>query len=249
MFRKVLKLIGFIFLIIFVIGTLAFTSIESRNIMCSDIQVVFDKDEAINVDKERLVKLVKATDSKIFSKTLDEINSEIFEGEIEKIPAILRADVYKLMVNEKGVYKGVLTVKVKHREPVMRVITSNGSYYLDKFGVRIPVSLSYSTNVLVASGSISEKFAVEKLLPFVLYVEDDDFWNAQIEQIYVQEDGDILLTPLVGGHIIELGEVDNYRDKLHVMSEFYKQVLAKNNWDKYEKISLKYNNQVVAKRR
>jgi cell division protein FtsQ len=217
--------------------------------MCSDIQVVFDKDEAINVDKERLVKLVKATDSKIFSKTLDEINSEIFEGEIEKIPAILRADVYKLMVNEKGVYKGVLTVKVKHREPVMRVITSNGSYYLDKFGVRIPVSLSYSTNVLVASGSISEKFAVEKLLPFVLYVEDDDFWNAQIEQIYVQEDGDILLTPLVGGHIIELGEVDNYRDKLHVMSEFYKQVLAKNNWDKYEKISLKYNNQVVAKRR
>ena len=99
------------------------------------------------------------------------------------------------------------------------------------------------------SGSISEKFASEKLLPFILYVEDDDFWNAQIEQIYVEEDGDVLLTPLVGGHIIELGEVDNFREKLHVMSEFYKQVLAKNNWDKYEKISLKYNNQVVAKRR
>ncbi len=249
MFRKLLKLIGFLFLIIFVIGTLAFTSIESRNIMCTDIEVVFDKDEAINIDKARLVKLVKATDRKIFSKTLNEINSEIFEGEIEKIPAILRADVYKLMVNEKGTYKGVLVVKVKHREPVMRVITSHGSYYLDKFGVRIPVSSSYTTNVLVASGSISEKFAIEKLLPFVLYVEDNDFWNAQIEQIFVQEDGDVLLTPLVGGHTIELGEVDNYREKLHVMSEFYKQVLAKNNWDKYEKISLKYNNQVVAKRR
>lgn len=249
MFRKLLKLIGFLFLIIFVIGTLAFTSIESRNIMCSDIEVVFDKNEAINIDKERLVKLVKATDSKIFNKTLDEINSEVFEGEIEKIPAILKADVYKLMVNEKGAYKGVLVVKVKHREPIMRVITSNGSYYLDKFGARIPVSSSYTTNVLVASGSVSEKFAVEKLLPFVLYVKDDDFWNAQIEQIYVEEDGDVLLTPLVGGHIIELGEVDNYREKLHVMSEFYKQVLAKNNWDKYAKISLKYNNQVVAKRR
>ncbi len=249
MFRKILKLIGFLLLIIFVIGTLAFTSIESRNIMCSDIEVVFDKDEAINIDKERLVKLVKATDSKIFSKTLDEINSEIFEGEIEKIPAILSADVYKLIVNEKGAYKGVLVVKVKHRKPVMRVITSSGSYYLDKYGVRIPVSSSYSSKVLVASGSISEKFAVEKLLPFVLYVEDDDFWNAQLEQIYVEEDGDVLLTPLVGGHIIELGDVDNYSEKLHVMSEFYKQVLAKNNWDKYEKISLKYNNQVVAKRR
>ena len=217
--------------------------------MCSDIEVVFDKDEAINIDREKLIKIVKATDSKIFRKTLDEINSDVFEGEIEKIPAVLQADVYKLMINEKGAYKGVLVVKVKHREPVMRVITSNGSYYLDKSGVRIPVSSSYSANVLVASGSISEQFAVEKLLPFVLYVEDDDFWNAQIEQIYVEEDGDVLLTPLVGGHTIELGEVDNFRQKLHIMSEFYKQVLAKNNWDKYEKISLKYNNQVVAKRR
>ncbi len=249
MFRKLLKLIGFLFLVIFIIVTLAFTSTESRNIMCSDIEVIFDKDDAIKIDKERLVKVVKATDSKIFSKTLDEINSEIFEGEIEKIPAILRADVYKLMVNEKGAYKGVLVLKVKHREPVMRVISSNGSYYLDKFGVRIPVSSSYTTNVLVASGSISEKFAVEKLLPFVLFVEDDDFWKAQIEQIYVEEDENVLLTPLVGGHIIELGDVDNYFEKLHVMSEFYKQVLSKNNWDKYAKISLKYNNQVVAKRR
>ena len=54
---------------------------------------------------------------------------------------------------------------------------------------------SGKTNVLVATGSVSEKFAAEKLLPFVLYVEDNDFWNAQIEQIYVEEDGDVLLIP------------------------------------------------------
>jgi cell division protein FtsQ len=249
MFRKLLKLAGFLLLIIFIVGTLAFTSIESRNIMCSGIEVVFDSDELINVDKEKLVRIVKNTDSKIFRKTLDEINSEEIEDEIEKVPAILTADVYKLMVSEKGKYKGVLVVKVKHREPVMRVITSSGSYYLDKFGIRIPVSSSYATNVLVASGSVSESFAVEKLLPFVLYVDDDDFWNAQIQQIFVEEDGDVLLIPLVGRHVIELGEMDNFPKKLDIMRAFYKQVLAKNNWDKYERVSLKYNNQVVAKRR
>jgi len=249
MFQKLLKITGFLLLMIFIIGTLAFTSIESRNIVCSDIEVVFDEDESINIDKDRLIRLVKATDSKILSKTLEEINSEVLEEEIAKIPAILSAHAYKLIINEKGTYKGVLVVKVKHREPVMRVISSGGSYYLDKNGIRIPVSSSYSKNVLVTTGSVSEKFAAEKLLPFVLYVEDNDFWNAQIEQIHVEEDGDILLVPLVGGHIIELGDVDNYREKLNVMREFYKQVLVKNNWDKYEKISLKYNNQVVAKRR
>jgi len=59
----------------------------------------------------------------------------------------------------------------------------------------------------------------------------------------------VLLSPLVGGNIIEMGDLNNYRWKLHVMSAFYKQVLAKNNWDKYEMVSLKYNNQVVAKKR
>jgi cell division protein FtsQ len=244
-----LKLTGFLLLIIFIVGTFAFTFIESKNIMCTGIEVVFNEDEAINVDKDKLIRLVKATDNKILSKTLDEINSEIIESEIEKIPGILTADVYKLMISEKGSYKGVLVVKVKNRKPVMRVITSTGSYYLDKFGMRIPISLNYATNVLVTTGSVSEKFAVEQLLPFVLYVEDNEFWKAQIQQVHVEEDGDVLLTPLVGGHIIELGDLGNYRQKLQIMREFYKQVLVKNNWDKYEKVSLKYNNQVVAKRR
>ena len=249
MFRKLLKLTGFLLLIVFIIGTLAFTSIESNNIMCTGIEIVFNEDEAINIDKDKLIRLVKATDSKVLRKTLDEINSDVIEDEIEKIPAILTADVYKLMVSEKGRYKGVLVVKVKHREPVMRVINSSGSYYLDKYGVRIPVSTSYPTNVLVTTGTISEEFAVEKLLPFVMYVNDNDFWKAQIQQVHVEEDGDVLLTPLVGGHIIELGDLDNYREKLNIMRAFYKQVLVKNNWDKYEKVSLKYKNQVVAKRR
>lgn len=249
MLKKIVKLAGFLLLIIFVVVTLAFSSIESRNILCSDIEVVFDKHDIISVDQERLVSLVKLADSKILNKTLEEINTEVLEQEINKIPAILTADAYKLIVNEEGGYKGVIVVKVKHREPVMRVATSSGSYYLDKYGIRIPVSINYSTNVLVSTGFVTEKFAVEKLLPFILYVDDDDFWHAQIEQIHVESDGNILLVPLVGDHIIELGDVDNYKQKLEVMEEFYEQVLVKNNWDKYEKISLKYNNQVVAKRR
>jgi cell division protein FtsQ len=249
MVRKLLKLTGFLVLVIFIIGTLAFTSIESKNIMCADIQVVFNKSDVINIEKDKLIRLVKSVDNKVLSKTLGEINADIIEEEIEKLPAILKADVYKLMVNENGAYKGTLVVKVKHREPVLRVIASSGSYYLDEFGMKIPVSTNYATNVMVASGSISEGFAVEQLLPFVLYIEDNDFWKAQIQQIYVEEDGDVLLSPLVGDHIIELGDLNNYRWKLHIMSAFYKQVLAKNNWDKYEMVSLKYNNQVVAKRK
>ncbi len=33
------------------------------------------------------------------------------------------------------------------------------------------------------------------------------------------------------------------------MKAFYTQVLANNNWHKYEKVSLKFKNQVIAKKR
>jgi cell division protein FtsQ len=143
----------------------------------------------------------------------------------------------------------VLTVKVKHRKPVVRIVSDNGNYYLDNEGDKIPVSTQYTANVLAATGKISEKFAVDELLPFVLFLGNDEFWEAQVEQIHIENNGDVLLIPLVGDQIIELGKLDNYEEKLRNMRAFYDQVLAANNWDKYKSVSLKYTNQVIAKKR
>lgn len=82
-----------------------------------------------------------------------------------------------------------------------------------------------------------------------MYVEDDDFWKAQIQQIHVKSDGDVILIPLVGDQLIELGSFDNYEKKLRNTRAFYEQVLSKNNWDKYKTVNVKYDNQVIAKRR
>lgn len=235
-------------LIIFIIGTLAFTSIDSKDVMCDDIEISFSNSDVIQVNKKEILRLVNAADSKILSKSLDQINSEIIETEVEKHQAIHKAEVYKIISRDSGKYKGVLVVNIKHRKPILRVISEKGNYYLDKKGNRVPVSSNYTTNVLVATGNFSEKFAVEKLLPFVLFVENDDFWKAQIEQIHIEKGGDALITPLIGDHIIELGELENYDAKLRKMRAFYDQVLVKNSWNKYKTISLKYNNQVIAKR-
>jgi len=87
------------------------------------------------------------------------------------------------------------------------------------------------------------------LLPFILFIKNNEFWKAQIEQVHIEKNGDVTLVPLVGDHLIEFGKLDNYQAKLRNMKAFYSQVLAKNNWNKYKTLSLKYNNQIVAKRR
>ncbi|NOR76040.1 MAG: hypothetical protein GQ525_12905 [Draconibacterium sp.] len=249
MFLKLLKIVGILLLVVFIIGTLAFTYHESKDAVCKTIKIDFENDELITVRKDELLRLVNATDKNLLNKKMSQINSEKIEIAIEKHQAILNTEVYKVLVKDSSSYKGVLVVKVKHREPVVRIIANSGNYYLDKLGNKIPISTNYSANVLATTGFLTEKYSTEKLLPFVLYLESDEFWKAQIEQVHIQKNGEILLTPLVGEHIIEFGDLEDYQKKLQKMKAFYMQVLAKSNWNKYKEISLKYNNQVVAKKR
>ncbi|PIF05025.1 MAG: hypothetical protein CSA36_08760 [Draconibacterium sp.] len=248
MWLKLAKIVGMLLLIVFMIATLAFTSFEKKEAKCTSIEISYKADDAIHISEDKLLRMVSKADRKVLSKPLNGINSEIIEQSVEKLAAIKDAQVYKIIKNDTGTYNGILVIKVKHRKPVLRVISDSGSYYIDKEGFRVPVSTAYTTNVLVANGALSEKFAREKILPFVLYIEKDDFWNAQIEQIYVESDGNVKLVPLVGDHLIEMGTLDNFERKLKRVKAFYEQVMSKNNWNKYRQISVKYNNQVIAKK-
>lgn len=180
---------------------------------------------------------------------MKEINADLIEQEVEKSKAILNAEVYKVIAKDSTSYKGILAVKVKHRESVVRIMSSEGSYFLDKYGSSIPVSPVYAANVPVVTGYFAKDFAVSQILPFVLFLDKDDFWKAQIEQIHVEKGGNVWLTPLVGDQRIELGSFDNFEKKLQNLHAFYVQVLAKNNWDKYQSVSVKYKDQVIAKKR
>jgi cell division protein FtsQ len=249
MFRKILILAGYLGLILFLVVTLAFSASESRNVVCRNIQIELKDNESIRISKDEIARLVNSADKNLIGKGLKYIDAELIEKEVEKHQAIHKAEVYKVVVRDSISYSGILGIRIRHREPVMRIMSAGGNYYLDKWGEKIPVSINYSANVLVSTGSFTEEFARKELLPFVLYLNEDPFWSAQVKQIHVDTSGEILLTPLVGDHIIEFGSLNNYHEKLRNMKAFYEQVMAQNNWEKYGRISVKYKDQVIAKKR
>lgn len=249
MFRKLMKLTGLLLVIGFLIATAAFTSIENKNNICSRIEVNYIPNDIDRASENDIIRMVKAVDNQIIGKPLKQINAEEIEREVEKLKAIEKAEVYKVMIKDSTSFKGVLSIRVKHREPFVRIMSEYGNYYLDKKGNKFPVSTYYTANVLTVTGMINEKTAVNKLIDFVTYAENDDFWRAQIQQIHVKSNGDAILIPLVGDQLIEFGSFDNYEKKLRNMRAFYEQVLSKNNWNRYKTISVKYDNQVIAKKR
>lgn len=54
----------------------------------------------------------------------------------------------------------------------------------------------------------------DRLIQICIILQENEFWNDQIEQIYVYPDNDIELIPRVGNHRIMLGTLDEFEEKL-----------------------------------
>ena len=162
---------------------------------------------------------------------------------------------------------GIVHIEISQKTPFVRIFNRYGqSYYLDRKGNIIPWTHGFSPFVLVANGFIAEPFSLSKTLNILDVKHDsisqslhtiydvyrlagfitaDDFWNSQIEQIYVNNKYEFELIPRVGAHIIELGQIEDMEEKFENLKILYLRGLNNLGWNQYEKISLKYKNQVV----
>ena len=150
--------------------------------------------------------------------------------------------------------EGILKVKVTERVPVARLFTPMcKSFYIDSAGKKLPLSSKMSVKLPVFTGypyqskkvGAPEKKLIGQITQLSLYLADNPFWMAQISQIDITPARQFEMVPTIGHHLIEFGEADEIKEKFHRLFIFYKQVLAKTGMDKYEKIKVQFDNQVI----
>jgi cell division protein FtsQ len=205
-------------------------------------------------------KLLDQRNFTLFGKETGSVDLGEIERMLKKRQIVSKAEAY---ITEPG----VLHIDVAQKEPYLRIFNRYGQgYYLDREGNIIPLSVNFSPNVMVASGSITEPFSISttmniyeikhdslpsaqqtiyNLQRLAGFIVDDEFWNVQIEQIYVTGQGDFELIPRVGSHIIEFGKAEDIEEKFENLKLLYLEGFNNLGWNLYEKISLKYKNQVV----
>ena len=172
-------------------------------------------------------------------KPLDAISLQAMEEALKTSPLIASCECYKTI-------SGHVVASVECRKPILRIITHAGeSYYLDEEGEAI-AHIAKAVYLPIATGHITLDFAKEKLLPLAQLLQDDKLWDTQIEQIHVTPRQEIELVPRVGGHIIALGRPEDYAQKLDNLHTFYEKALKEIGWDRYSRISLDHQGQVVA---
>ena len=137
-----------------------------------------------------------------------------------------------------------LNVYIKQKEPVGRVITVDSIFYLDKNSNFMSLSKLKSSNVPVVFG-FNENSDLKYLTEISLMIKDDEFLNKNISQIFIKDDQKIDLKIRGNNTIIEFGNNNRLKNKIQNLKAFYNRAISKNEIDKYKKINLRFENQVV----
>lgn len=145
-----------------------------------------------------------------------------------------------------------LHILVEQKEPIVRVFSkANTTYYLDIDGNEIPAYRGATIRVPVASGNIeaydpkllegNKKSHLKDVFTLAKYIYEDEFLAALIEQIDVQENGEIMMVPKVGRQKLDFGHVENMEERFEKLKVLYKGGMEQVGWRKYDVLTLKYD--------
>lgn len=208
----------------------------------------------------------------IADQSVDSVKLLDFERKLKNYPYLETVDV---VTNQ-----GTVTVKAKQEKVIAKVFTAeNKLFYLAKSGKVLPDSSLSAGRVVVANGNIfiqyrpflyanmeektdtlnrkqnyySTLYTIWKIAD---YLDEDEFWQAQIGQIYIDAKGDVLLTPTVGEHLVIFGKIRHCDKPSEVVAQrfenlksVYKQGFKITGWDRYKTINLKFGSGIPCERK
>ncbi len=170
------------------------------------------------------------------SGKVGDLNIPALEKKINSLPAVDSANVY-LNLN------GKLNLDIKQRVPVFRLNKDGRDFYVDQKGTEFPISKTYSHPCMLVTGNVKPE-EYQKLAELVEKIDKDDFSKKFFIGISKYKDDYNLLTS-EGNYKVEIGDLDNIEFKVKGFKAFVEKYLVYQDPQKYSRVSVKYQNQIV----
>jgi cell division protein FtsQ len=245
--RRELKIVAAIVVVAIII---AFTERKQDDISIKDITIKVDNIQGNHfLDESDIVDLMQLKTDNLRVTSIDRLSLKEIEKKISKQPFIKKADLYTDL-------KGNLVVSAELRRPLARIVRNDGpDGYIAEDGTIMPVSDKFTSRVVLVSGSyvsqllkqrnMHEKEESQRILQLISTIRDDEFWSAQIAQLDIDSKARITFFPQVGDERIEFGKPENTEAKFKKLLIFYKEILPRTGWNKYNRVNLEYEGQIV----
>jgi cell division protein FtsQ len=237
-------------LMVMLLGTIGFVEKKYDQKTCSSIDVTIDNQfENYFINESDIIDIVtNRGELKIVGEPFDDLNLKAIEMELYKNKFIRHAEVFKDLT-------GRLLINIDQSRPIARLMSGKMSdRYISSMGEVLPLSRRYTARVLLIDGVFADNAKLydlnetengRQLMDLLNFIEEDKFWKAQIAQMNIDKKGNIDMYTQVSKQVVEFGQPVDIEDKFRNLKIFYKEILPSKGWNGYNRVSVKFKNQIV----
>ncbi len=213
------------------------------------------------ISKEEVDSIVHSHFGLLQGTPMNQVDVGAIQVAVNRHPAIQSCNVYM------GV-DGILNIDIQQRAPMFRVLNSDGSgFYVDTLG--------QSFNLLDRAVAYVPIFSVEGVMGAMEFPATKEYYdentlgltyldelivfgnhmrkNADLkdwtEHVHLTAMGTLEVIPRIGRHVIEYGSIYNLDMKTKMLFQFYRSQVYITDLEKYSRINLNFENQVICEKR
>ena len=226
---KIFLLLGVVFFLF------AFAEKRNSTRILSEVNLHFTNSENLYLTEEAVNKLLIQNEVRVKSIGKEALDLNRVESLLEAHEMVENAEVF-LTVD------GKLGAEITQRKPLARVLASV-PYYLDRQGLKMPLSDYYSARVPLVTGVVDGQ--LQEVHPLVSFITNDEFLTRHVTGLHRLPNGkyEIYLRQL--DFVLMFGEVKDIELKFKNFKAFYQKALKDKKLDAYEKVDLQFGDQVV----
>ena len=232
-----IRLVLIIFAMIFLYS---FSSKRNRVRKINKIEIKFQSNENMFLTHQMVNNLLIQNLGDASRLQKDKVDLNTLENELSHHEMIEKAEVFSTI-------DGFLNTRITQKTPILRVISDNDSYYLDRKGDRLSLSTNFSARVPLVVGEISKEKR-KSYLKLFNEIKKDDFLSKNITGAQIMPSGNVVLTNRSFDYKIAFGKPINVQKKLRNYKAFFHHAIKDTLIKEYKEINLMFTQQVVCKK-
>ena len=235
--KKVATYLSFLVLLVFLAFLYGFTTNRNGLKKVKNTVVEFEAGDNNFLTHSMVDKLLIQNNEFVKNQPKRLVDLHFLEANVSANPYVEKTAVF-LTVD------GVLKTLIKQRTPIARIVDKNESFYVDKYGAKIPLSTNFSARVPLVSG-IGESEQIKELTELIKIINSNSFFAKEIVAIQSDAQNEYTFTVRSGDYKIVFGEFKNALEKFKKLIAFYNKAFKDKTINNYKELNVKYHNQVV----
>ncbi|MGI6218397.1 MAG: cell division protein FtsQ/DivIB [Bacteroidaceae bacterium] len=244
MVKKLLIFFAMLLLAVYIAVAMGTFSKPPQEARCQAVEINFGEETPLrSLNRDEVLQLLRHHGLDPTGQRLCDIDVQLIENTLRRHPLLKSCECYQNA-------SGKVIIDLQQRVPILHVLNNRGEdFYIDNEGKSFNAPANETLRLPVVTGAVARSEADSLLRGVALYFRDKGAWADSIAQVEVLPDGAFELALAGEDFIIYLGKTQEVSRKMENFAKFYNRALRQIGTDKYSRIDLEFNNQIICTRK